>query len=157
MNFNLPATGHLSIHEDEALGARELVDLSLEPGDSVRLLVSVLEGKKVQTSDELAAAGASAKALLEPMASRVGTLSSALAPVTKGGAHWLGSAVLLLTNEGGTTYWRALECIATCKVLSGGAAVPFAGADAKPVGGVVELSGAGATYHMQLKGQQAPQ
>src|SRR3954467_2668370 len=41
-SMHLPEAGHLMIHEDEALGARPLVELSLEPGDSVRVLLSVL-------------------------------------------------------------------------------------------------------------------
>jgi hypothetical protein len=154
--IHLPATGHLQIHQDEALGARPLVDLTLEPGDTVRLLVSVLEGKKVQGSDEAAAAAASTKALYQPTPERASTISSALAPVTKEGAHWLGSATLVLTNERGMMYWRALECVATCKVLSGGAAKAFPASSTASVAGVVELSGGGATYHMQLQGQQAP-
>lgn len=122
-SIHVPATGHLLIHRDEALGARPLVDLSLEPGDSVHVLISVLEGDKVQGAAE-------------------------------DGAHRLGSAALLLTNEGGTAYWRALECVATCRVLSGGAVTAFAAPGGSPVGGVVELSGSGGTYHMQLQGQR---
>src|SRR4051812_31225223 len=102
--IHLPPTGNLTIHEDEALGARPLVDLNLEPGDTVGLLVSVLEGKRVKASDE---------------------------------ARLLGSARLLLTNEGGTTYWHALECVATCKVLSGAAATVVPASGAAPVAGVV--------------------
>ena len=154
--IHLPATGHLTIHQDEALGARQLVDLNLEPGDSVRLLISVLEGKTVQASGEEAAAAASTKALSQPNADRAAIVSSALTSVlAQNQAHWLGSATLLLTNEGGTTYWRALECVATCRVLSGSAAaaIPATGGH---VSGVVELSGAGGTYHMQLQGQRAP-
>jgi hypothetical protein len=150
--IQLPASGHLRIHRDEALGARPLIDLSLEPGDSVRLLVSVLAGEKVQASDEAAAAAASTSALSQPSAAWANTVTSALAPITKGGARWLGSATLLVTNDGGTTYWRSLECVATCKVLSGAGAAPLSA----PVAGVVELSGGGATYHMQLQGQQTP-
>jgi hypothetical protein len=154
--LHLPESGHLMIHEDEALVARPLNELTLEPGDSVRLLVSVLEGKKIAGPDEVAAATASTKALALPAASRGEMLSSALAPITKdGAAHWLGSATLLVTNEAGTIYWRALECVATCKVLSGGEATPFAEPTGKAVGGVVELSGSGATYHMALKGKRA--
>jgi hypothetical protein len=154
--IHLPTSGHLRIHQGEALGTRPLVDLSLEPGDTVQLLVSVLEGTKVHGSDESAAAAASTEALSQPTAARAGVVSSALAPVTKDGAHWLGSATLMLTNEQGTMYWRALECVATCKVLTGGAATAFAAPSGAPVVGVVELSGAGGTYHMQLQGQQAP-
>jgi hypothetical protein len=153
--MHLPETGHLMIHEDQALGARPLVDLSLEPGDSVRVLVSVLVGQKVAAADEAAAAAASTKAFSLPASARVDALASALAPITNEGARWLGSAAVLLTNEGGTTYWRALECVATCKVLSGAAATPFAEPNGKPVGGTVELSGSGGTYHMALKGQES--
>jgi hypothetical protein len=153
--IRLPALGHLSIHQDEALGARPLADLHLEAGDSVRLLVSVLEGKKVQADEEAAAAAASTAALLKPAEARASIVSSALKPVlANGAAHWLGSATLLLTNEGGTTYWRELECVATCKVLSGAGAAAVA--SGKGAAGVVELSGSGATYHMQLQGQRAP-
>ncbi|MDB4875349.1 MAG: hypothetical protein JWM41_1795 [Gemmatimonadetes bacterium] len=154
--IHLPESGHLHIRRGEALGTRPLVDLSLEPGDTVRLLVSVLEGAKVQGTDEAAAAAASTEALSQPAAARAGAVSSALAPITKDGAHWLGSATLLLTNERGTTYWRALECVATCKVLSGATATAFAAPSGAPVAGVVELSGAGGSYHMQLQGRLAP-
>jgi hypothetical protein len=149
--MHLPVTGHLTIHEDEALGSRDLVDLALEPGDTVRLLVSVLEGKKTNASEEIAAANASTQALSQPAAARAAIVSSALAPVTKDGAHWLGSATLLLTNEAGTTYWRALECVSTCKVLSGAGGKAFTTSGAGTIAGVVELSGSGATYHMQLQ------
>jgi hypothetical protein len=152
--IHLPDTGHLVIHEDEALGARPLVDLSLEPGDSVRLLVSVLEGKKVAAPVEVAAAAASTKALSLATKAPADIVSSALAPVTTDGARWLGSATLLLTNEAGTIYWRALECVASCKILSGGAAAAFASPSGKAVSGTVELSGSGGTYHMALKGQR---
>jgi hypothetical protein len=151
--IHLPATGHLTIHEDEALGARDLVDLNLEPGDTVRLLVSVLEGKKTSGAEEVAAATASTPALSQLAAARAQIVSSALAPVTNDGAHWLGSATLLLTNENGTMYWRALECVSTCKVLSGGGSKAFATSGSGTIAGVVELSGSGATYHMQLQGQ----
>ena len=153
-SLHLPASGHLSIHLDEALGAGPLTDLSLQPGDSVRLLVSVLEGKQVRLSDEAQAAANSIKALGLPSADRASTLATALAPVTQPDAHWLGSAALLVTNENGALYWRGLDCIATCKVLN-----PPAGAalesGAKPVAGVVELSGGGGTYHLQLQSQRS--
>jgi hypothetical protein len=154
--IHLPVTGHLTIHEDEALGARDLVDLSLEPGDTVRLLVSVLEGKKTSGPEEMTAATASTRALSQPTAARAAIVSSALSPVTTDGAHWLGSATLMVTNEAGTMYWRALECVSTCKVLSGAKAAAFPTSSAGKVAGVVELTGSGATYHMQLQGQQAP-
>jgi hypothetical protein len=151
-SMQLPASGHFSIKLDEAIGARPLIDLSLQPGDTVRLLVSVLEGRVARAADESAAAIASTAALSQPAAARAPTIASALAPVTKEGAHWLGSATMLLTNEGGATFWHSLECVATCKVLSGVAAAPLSA----PASGVVELTGSGATYHMALRGQQQP-
>lgn len=151
---HLPAMGHLRIHEDEALGPRPLVDLTLQPNDSVRLLVSVLESTQVQSAGEARAATASIRALTLPSADRASLLSSALAPVVRQGAHWIGSAVVLLTNEGGTTYWRVLECVATCKVLRAPAGIALVPDKTVSTSGVVELSGAGGTYHLQLQGQR---
>ena len=151
---HLPATGHLTIHQDEALGTRPLVDLTLQPGDSVRLLVSVLEGPGEHQSDEAQAAASSAKALAQSAQSRTSVLSSALASLTGQGAHWLGSVVLLLTNENGAAYWRTLECVATCKVLKAPAGAALVAEAAAPNAGVVELSGNGGTYHLQLQGQR---
>ena len=42
--LQLPNAGHLRIRENEALGARPLADVGVAPGDTVRVLVSVLEG-----------------------------------------------------------------------------------------------------------------
>ena len=67
----------------------------------------------------------------------------------------LGSAALLPTNEGGITYWRSLECVATCPVLEAPPSTPLGPLDAGPVSGVIELSGGGGTYHLQLHGQRA--
>ena len=150
---HVPTTGQLTIHLDEALGARPLTDLQLQPGDTVRLLVSVLEGNRVGQSEESKAASASTKALLEAGEGRASALASALSPITNAGAHWIGSASLLVTNENGNVYWRALDCITTCKVLKGpaGALEPKGG---RPMAGVVELSGDGGTYHLQLQGER---
>jgi hypothetical protein len=151
----LPTTGHLSIHLDQALGSRPLADLNLQPGDSVRLLVSVLEAAQVRPTDEAAAAAASTRALAQSPATQASVLTPALAPVLEQGAHWLGSAQLLLTNEGGTTYWRALQCVATCKVLVAPADTAMAAGTPAAISGVVELSGNGGTYHLQVKSQRA--
>jgi hypothetical protein len=150
---HVPTTGQLTIHLDEALGARPLTDLQLQPGDTARLLVSVLEGNRADESEESRAASASTNALLHAGDGRVSALASALSPITTAGAHWIGSASLLVTNESGTVYWRALDCIATCKVLKGpaGALEPKGG---RPTAGVVELSGDGGTYHLQLQGER---
>jgi hypothetical protein len=149
----VPTTGELTIHLDEALGARPLTDLQLQPGDTVRLLVSVLEGTRVEQAEESKAVASSTKALSQNGDARASLLASALSPITKAGAHWIGSASLLVTNEGGTAYWRALDCIATCKVVKApaGALEPKGG---HPVAGVVELSGNGGTYHLQLQGER---
>src|SRR5262245_44910246 len=39
----LPDSGQLSIRNDQALGARPLTELTLAPGDSVQVLLSLLE------------------------------------------------------------------------------------------------------------------
>jgi len=153
-NLHLPSTGHLSIHLDEALGAGPLTDLMLQPGDSVRLLVSVLEGKQVRLPEETQAAANSAKALSQSSSDRASTLATALAPLSQQNGHWLGSAALLVTNENGAIYWRELDCIATCKVLNPPAGTALE-SGAKPVAGVVELTGGGGTYHLQLQSQRA--
>ena len=142
-SLELPQRGHLTIHSDEALGARPLMSLHLQPGDSVRVLISALENVNVLAADESQARAASANAI----SAGASTVAAALAPLTKRGAHWLGSAELLLTNEKGSTFWRSLECVATCKVLTS----PLG--NAPRARGVVELSGDGGTYHLQLTSQ----
>jgi hypothetical protein len=124
-------------------------------GDSVRLLVSVLVASTVRKSDEARALAASTHALSQPSAKRELAVASALAPVTKEGARWLGSATLMLTNESGKVYWRALECVASSKVVSGGTATAIPSPSRTSMAGVVELSGAGGTYHLQLQAQRA--
>ncbi|HEY1951847.1 MAG TPA: hypothetical protein VGG76_03485 [Gemmatimonadaceae bacterium] len=152
--LHLPAKGHLRIHQDQALGSSELVDLRLNPGDSARLLISVLEARSPRDAEEFAAAERSSTSLTEPTAVRDSILSSALSPLTGKGAHWLGSAALVLTNEAGEVQWRGIQCVASCKVLSGGASSPLSWSG-KPASGVVELSGAGGIYHLQLQGSAA--
>ena len=151
---HLPRDGRLKIRLDEALGARPLASVHLEPGDSVRVLVSVLEGAQLGLEDETRAAVASTKAMNQSADAEAALLPTVLAPITSAGAHWLGSVELLLTNENGTTYWRALECVATCKVLNPPKARALAVEDSAPMNGVVELSGAGGTYHLQLESRR---
>src|SRR4051794_34309439 len=133
--LQLPNDGHLRIHTDEALGARPLTDLRLVPGDTARVLVSVLTGA-VRASEEKVAAAASTRALAGPPAKLAEQLSSALSAMTTGGAHWLGSATLSVTNDNGTIYWKSLDCVASCSVLSGAASKALSAAGA-PVQGVV--------------------
>jgi hypothetical protein len=108
------------IRQDGAIGARPLTELSMESGDSVQVLVSVLENPKSGLS----------------------------------GAQWLGSASLLLTNEGGSIFWRRLDCVASCKVLTAPAAtaLPSAG---QPSAGVLEFTGSGGVYHLALRANRA--
>jgi hypothetical protein len=146
---HLPATSHLVIHQDQALGPESFLNLSLQPGDSVRLLVSLLEADQAQLTPEAEAASAAAVALSQPPEAQGAGLAAALAPVIEQGAHWLGSVSLLLTNEGGTSYWRSFECVATCRVLKAPGTGPLG---AQPAAGVVEFSGSGGTYHLQLQG-----
>jgi hypothetical protein len=150
---HLPATTHLVVHRDQALGPQSLVALRLEPGDSVHLLLSLLEAHLVELPAEAQAANATTAALSQPQDTRAALLAAALAPLTQLGAHWLGSVALLVTNEGGTTYWRTFECVATCRVLTPPGDSALA---AKATAGVVELSGSGGTYHLQLQGARVP-
>lgn len=81
-------------------------------------------------------------------------MSPTLAALTRRGAHWLGSASVLITNEAGSLHWRTLDCVQTGTVLNP-PADPTSGstltAESKqPLGGVVELSGSAGTYQMQL-------
>ncbi len=146
------ADKHWSIRQDEAKGTASLTSLSLAPGDSVRVMFTLLEGEMVNKADESAAAEALAKLPLTPKSAvSAKTVSPAIAPLTTHGAGWLGSAAMLLTNEGGKTYWRALDCVATCTVSNAPSATAELAADAqKAVTGVVELSGNAATYHLAL-------
>ncbi|HEU4996449.1 MAG TPA: hypothetical protein VFT29_16650 [Gemmatimonadaceae bacterium] len=117
----VPEGGQQRVRQDEAIGARPLTELTLASGDSVQILLSVLENAQWQLS----------------------------------GAHWLGSVSLLLTNEGGSVFWRRLDCVASCKVLSGPATTALPATPAPPFAGVVELSGNGGTYHLALRVSRA--
>ncbi|HXT16483.1 MAG TPA: hypothetical protein VN706_12675 [Gemmatimonadaceae bacterium] len=151
--LELPARGHLRIHEDEALGARPLADLSLEPGDSVRVLVSVLTGA-VHDAEEKAAADASTRALTNTSSPLANQLKIAMSALTAAGGRWLGSSELVIANDDGTVHWRALRCVVSCNVLSGQTTATLDTANAKQQGAVA-LSGAGASYHMQLRAEVA--
>lgn len=149
----LPENGPLTIRRDQALGARPLTELSLAPGDTVQVLVSVLENT---TTKDISVANAS-KASGQPSRSiGVERVTQLLAPFIDRGANWLGSASLLVTNEGGSIYWRRLECIAACKVLAQPGAAPLVASAAQPSAGTVELSGKGGTYHLALQAKHAP-
>ncbi len=153
--MQLPATGHYTIHLDQALGLAPIAKLDLQPGDSVRVLLSVLENNEA-TTNELPVATAETRSLTEQK-SRFGApaldlVTPALAPLTGAGAHWLGSASILLSNVDGKIFWGSFDCVQSCKVVRSPAkeGTPGAELDAGGASGVVELSGASATYHMQL-------
>ena len=153
--FMIPETGIVSIRHDGAIPLRPLTDLTLAEGDSVEVLVSVLEHATVPTIADLRVAN--------PPAPRAGAAitqfeqaTRRVAPLLKDGAHWIGAVSLLLTNEGGSVYWRRLDCVAACKVLSGPATGALPASGGQPFAGLTELTGDGGTYHLALRANRAP-
>jgi hypothetical protein len=151
----LPADGQLQVRRDQAVGASPLTSMALSDGDTVRILISALEGGTATARNETQASAAAARALSAQKSAPMPAVAAALSPLMDRGAHWLGSATLLITRDTGTVVWGGLECVATCKVVSGGGATALAAFDASASAGVVELSGAGATYHMKLEARRA--
>ena len=152
----LPEGAPLKIRPDEVLGARPLTELSLADGDSVQVLLSVLENATEKGADRLRAADASKETRTLSPSARAERVTRLLAPFVDQGAHVLGSAGLLVTNEGGAIYWRSLDCITSCKVVSAPAATALLTTTAQPSGAVVELSGHGGTYHLALQARRTP-
>jgi hypothetical protein len=68
-----------------------------------------------------------------------------------GDATSIGAFRLVLTNAADALTWKSLECTSTCSVLTNPASRVVATGGA-PVGGVVELTGAGGTFHVNLQG-----
>jgi hypothetical protein len=146
----LPDDGHLAIQLDEAVKSRPLVSLSLAPGETARMVIAALEGSKVDVALEGRVATAGTARPNEAPTALGARLAAAMAPLTGRADHWLGSALLDISNEAGTLRWRTFACLATCEVLS----VPDASAaPGTPLSGVLELTGAGGTYHLQLETQ----
>lgn len=152
----LPLDAHFAIRADQALGAEPLLTLELAPGDSVQLLLSLLENPEVRLADEGHLAEASAAVLAQPGDRRGTELSTRVTPALPRGTQWLGSLTVLLTNEAGTLRWRALDCAVTCAVLDAPEAAEIVPAPGPAAGGVVELSGAGGTYHVNLRARRVP-
>jgi hypothetical protein len=152
--FMLPAEGRWSIHRDQALGARALETLQLVDGDSVRVLVTVMEGGRADHSVIDRAAAEAANGPAENARERNRVVSDAVKPLVSEGARWIGSAALLLTRDAGVSYWRGLDCVTTCKVISGAASASLTTSDATAPSGVIELSGAGAMYHLKLEARE---
>ncbi|MCC7001088.1 MAG: hypothetical protein IT357_02940 [Gemmatimonadaceae bacterium] len=149
-----PATESMSIKFDEALPARALHTLSLEDGESVRVVLSALEGPRGSAVMESEAATLAAGIVRQASDKRADALTFALKPLTDTGANLLGAAILVVTNEGGTLYWRALECVTTCSVLTEPTAAALQGNATNQ--GVLELTGAEGTYHFNLIGRRLP-
>ncbi|MFN7977383.1 MAG: hypothetical protein U0P30_04550 [Vicinamibacterales bacterium] len=144
----LPNDGHLGIQLDEAVGPRPLASLSLAPGEHARLVIAALEGPKADMALEGRVAAASTTRPDETPASLGSRLASVMAPLTARGDHWLGAALLDVANEAGTVRWRTFACLATCEVLSAPEAPKTPDA---PLSGVIELTGAGGTYHLKVE------
>jgi hypothetical protein len=156
-SHHLPEAPHWTIAQDAIVPARGLTSVTLAPGDTVRLLLSLLEneGTSVEAAKRAVASATSQMAHLAHSATphaapTPAQVTSSLAPIINAGAHWIGSSTLLLTNEGGTLYWREVACVQTCSVLNPGAPTQPLAIGGKPVASVVELTGSGGTFHMQV-------
>ncbi|MEO8624012.1 MAG: hypothetical protein ABI625_23235 [bacterium] len=149
----LPDSGRSSIRANQAVGVHSLTELALAQGDSVQVLISVLENATSRTPQTPSPTSAAKKSTASA-SQQLDEATRLVAPMVKDGAHWIGSASLLLTNEGGAIYWRRLDCVASCKVLNGPAAAALPSTKGAP--GVVELSGSGGTYHLALQANRTP-
>ncbi|MEO7996344.1 MAG: hypothetical protein ABI852_02805 [Gemmatimonadaceae bacterium] len=159
MSMQMPATSqHWAIRQDEAKGAAPLTSITVEPGDSVRVLFTLLEADQVSATEETTVARSLTK-LPNAMMNSATAIAPQLMPLTTLGAQWIGSAMMLLTNEGGKTYWRALDCVSTCKVSNS----PVKSTNESELttnaknalAGVLELNGNAATYHLQVTAKRS--
>ncbi|MCE9601158.1 MAG: hypothetical protein K8S21_02955 [Gemmatimonadetes bacterium] len=151
-----PADAPVSIRLDQALGTRPLRSLALEVGESARIVISALEGPRASSADEAAVATAAATVLARPTGERGAALATALGPLTSRGAHLLGAAIIVVANEDGALYWRSLDCVANCSVLTAPSNAAVATNAGAPHQGVLELTGAGGTYHVNLLARRVP-
>lgn len=152
------ASKHWMIRQDEAKGAAPLTALTIAPGDSVRVLFTLLEGDQVNAADESTTSAALTKLKLTSDSKNSSVVASTLAPLTSRGAHWIGSATMLLTNEGGKTYWRALDCVSTCSVSNSPVQAngsELAAQSADGLSAVLELNGSAATYHLKVTAKRS--
>ena len=150
---HFPAEGHWRLEENAIVRPTAMDVLELGPGDSARVVISVLESESTDLKPELDGATATTTALAglsQPLLDPAGpALGTALGALTQAGAHRIGSVSLLLTNEGGSIWWRRMECIQDCAMLKGLA--PQGGTSlTTATNGVFELTGAGGTYHLNL-------
>ena len=134
-----------------------MTSLSIAPGDSVRVLFTVLEGGQVDAATEATATNALAKLKLtsgaNSAAQNASAVASTLTSFTSRGTNLIGSAAMLLTNEDGKTYWRALDCVNACSVSSSPVRASGSELSTQSAGGlsaIVELSGNKSTYHLKV-------
>ncbi|MEZ4456421.1 MAG: hypothetical protein R2882_07715 [Gemmatimonadales bacterium] len=150
---SLGADGTWTLQADGAVGQTPAGQLAVEPGDSVRILVSVLEDQN-RSGRPAVAEGFTRSAPAGPLgpAPTPESLTGPARIMADRGTHWLGSASLLVVNDAGTARWSRFDCVVTCTVLRPPAASAAGAvlAAAEPTSAVVELSGAAATYHLQL-------
>ena len=159
----IPSAGkRWSIRLNEAKAAASLGLISVAPGDSVRVLFTLLEGDQSSATDEATASNALGKLKLRSDARSLpensASVAATLNPLTKKGTHWIGSATMLLTNENGKTYWRAMDCISTCSVLNSpvqGNGSELAVQSAEGLSAVLELTGNAATYHLKVTAKRS--
>ena len=151
----IPEGGQRQIRRDGAVGARPLTELSLAEGDSVQVLVGVLEDAGAQASLPGPTPLRTENARASSESERVAQVTRLLAPLMNDGAHVVGSVSLLLTNERGVVFWGRLDCVASCTVLTAPAATALPASNAQPSAGVVELTGRGGTYHLALRANRA--
>lgn len=141
----ISGSGPLVIRLNGTIPPRALTELTLDATDSAYIEVSVLEHGDPAAYARMTARDGGAIAKDDPAARRI-------APMVRDGAHHIGTVRLHVARTGGVTYWRRLECAATCSILGGPTDVPLA----QPVAGVAELTGAGGTYHLQLRAARTP-
>ena len=154
---HLPQTAHWTVAQDAVVPPQGLTSVSLAEGDTVRLLLSLLESEATTVDAATRALNATtaqmahnARGAMPHAAPTSAQVTSSLAPLVNAGAHWIGTSTLLLTNEGGTLYWREVACVQSCTVLNSGTPSQPLAVGGKPVVSVVELTGSAATYHMQV-------
>ena len=151
---HLPASGHFRLAENAIVSPTPMEVLLLAPGDSARVVISVLESESAALAPELDGGVATTsglsqlgRPLLDPASQ---TLAAALTGLQQGGAHWLGSVSLLITTEGGSIWWRRMDCAEDCTVLQGLPEGTEGVELGTPARGVFELTGSGGTFHLQL-------
>ena len=145
----VPGAGHWVVRLDGVIPPGGLTELTLGDADSAYVEVAVLEHGDTAAYRRLTTAPAANGDGVAP--SKDDPAGRRIAPMTRAGAHHVGSVRLLLRRTGGVTYWQRLECTVTCRILGAPTDAPLT----QPAAGVVELTGAGGVYHLQLRASRA--